>query len=191
MPRGLLVSFVAASVMCAANLNSTVAQATSFDVQAITPISSWLDTGINLDPGTTYDFAVINPSTTWSASAGAGLDYVSTADGLSDFAPFTNPDNGATFKYGSLIGEAGGTFFFIGTGPTILSGLSGELLVGFWDDPSTAPYNFYADNSGDQELSVSTVTPLPGALSLFALGLGSMGLLRRRGRKTLTQKAAV
>lgn len=183
------VACVVASFLCVASFSS-VAEASDFTVDAITPISSWLDTGLNLNAGTTYNFTVINPATTWSASAGAGPNYVSTADGLTDFSPFTNPDNGYAFNYGSLVGEAGSTFFFIGIGPTILSGLSGELLVGFWDDPSTSPYNFYADNSGSQELSVTTATPatpLPAALPLFSGGLGVMGFLGWRRR----QKARV
>ena len=129
-----LTVVVAASVLSAASLPWSIARADTFTVEAITPISSWLDTGLSLTAGTAYDFRVINPSTTWSSSAGVP-GYNSTADGLSSFPAFTNPDNGFTSLYGSLVGEAGGTYFLIGTGPTILSGLSGELLVGFWDDP--------------------------------------------------------
>src|SRR5579863_644741 len=44
----------------------------------------------------------------------------------------------------------GGICFLIGTGPLDLSGLSGELTVGYWD-------SYYPDNSGTQTLSVSAV----------------------------------
>ena len=43
------------------------AQAATYTVDAINPVASWLDTGIDANAGTTYDFTVINPSTTWSA----------------------------------------------------------------------------------------------------------------------------
>jgi hypothetical protein len=175
---------LAACAVCAAAFTSSNAGAADFTVDAITPIGSWLDTGLNLNSGTTYDFTVINPSTLWTASMGAGPDYESTANGIAStiFAPFTNPSNGYTFPYGALVGETGSTFFLIGTGPTILSGLSGELLVGFWDNPTE-----YGDNGGSQKLSVtalSATTPLPAALPLFAAGLGGLGLLGwRRKRK--------
>jgi hypothetical protein len=47
-----------------AALASSDAQATIYTVDAINPVSSWLDTGIDANPATTYDFTVIDPSTT-------------------------------------------------------------------------------------------------------------------------------
>ena len=72
-------------------------------------------------------------------------------------------------------GDAGGHLFLIGTGPLDLSGLSGELTVGYWD-------SYYGDNSGTQQLSVSTVSavPEPSTWAMMILGFAGLGFLAYR-----------
>ena len=116
------------------------AQAATYTVYAINDVPSWLDTGIDANPGTTYDFTVINPATTWSA--GATASRTSTVDGINPntLVNGTGPGtysqwtmDGYTFNFGALVGEDSSGFFLIGTGPTTLKGLSGEIHVGYWD----------------------------------------------------------
>jgi hypothetical protein len=180
-------AIVAATVLGIATLTSSVAGATVFTVDALTPLGSFQDTGISLNPGTTYDFTVINPATIWSAGSDIPYSRDSDANGIPASRGYGQwTEYGYTFNFGALVGEIGSNpssayFFLIGTGPTILNGLSGELQVGFWD-------SFYPDNSGSQTLSV-TATPLPAALPLFAGGLGIMGLIGGRRRKSKKQSA--
>ena len=86
--------------------------------------------------------------------------------------------SGFTANFGALVGEDASHFFLIGTGPTILSGLSGEIHVGYWD-------NFYPDTSGIQTLSI-TVVPEPSTWAMMLagfIGLGFAALGRsRKGR---------
>jgi PEP-CTERM motif len=164
-----------AGLAIGATLLASTAQATVYTVDAINDVASWLDTGIDAGPTTTYDFTVIDPSTLWSAGATAARS--STADGI----PVPNDFGGQwtmlgyTFNFGALVGEDASHFFLIGTGPTILSGLSGEIHVGYWDSD-------YSDNSGSQTLSITVPEPSIWAMMLagFAgLGFAALG----RGRK--------
>ena len=168
-----LATIVTATVLGLASFTPTLAGASTFTVDAITPIGSWLDTGINLNSGTTYYFIVLNPSTIWSAGAPPNRD--STANGIDPIYYGQETQLGYTFNFGALVGEIGSTFFLIGTGPTILSGLSGELLVGYWD-------SIYSDNSGSQQLSVSA-NPLPSTWTMLIAGFVGFGFLAYRGTK--------
>ena len=79
------------------------ANASVFTVEAASDMSHWLDTNINLNPTTTYDFSVLFPSTIWSAGVPPHRD--STADGIDPafYAPPTITFNGftGTFKFGA------------------------------------------------------------------------------------------
>ena len=166
----------AAAILGLASLTSTVAGAVTVTVEAITPVASWLDTGVNLNSATTYNLTVINPSTLWSAGAPPGRD--STADGIDPngvghYGQYTL--DGYTFNYGALVGEIGSYFFLIGAGPTNVSGLSGELHVGYWE-------SYYSDNSGFQTLSI-TATPLPSTWTMLIAGFAGFGFLAYRGTK--------
>jgi hypothetical protein len=81
-----------------------------------------------------------------------------------------------TFKFGALVGLDGNGFFLIGTGPTVLSGLSGDLKVGYWD-------TYYPDNTGIQTLSVSAV-PEPSTWAMLILGFAGIGAMAYRRRKS-------
>lgn len=173
-----------AGLSIAAALAVSNAQAATYTVYAINPVSSWLDTGIDANAGTTYDFTVINPSTTWSA--GPTSSRTSTADGIDPATLIngTGPGSygqwtmlGFTANYGALVGEDASHFFLIGTGPTVLSGLSGDVKVGYWD-------SYYGDNSGSQTLSISSV-PEASTWAMMLAGFAGLGCAAwRRSRKS-------
>jgi len=172
MTRNALAALAGLSL--AATVAVPNAQASTYTVYAINPVLSWLDTGIDAVAGTTYDFTVINPSTTWSA--GATASRTSTADGID---PLTLVDGtgpgtygqeamlGFTANFGALVGEDASHFFLIGTGPTVLSGLSGDIKVGYWD-------SYYPDNSGSQTLSITTV-PETSTWAMMLAGFAGLG----------------
>ncbi len=171
-----LVTMGAVSLSGGANAG-TLATVT---VDATAPYGSWLDTGLSLSPGTTYDFTVINPATTWSAGSDEPYSRESTANGINPSYYGTWTMAGFTANYGALVGDAGGTLFLIGTGPTHLSGLSGELTVGYWDSN-------YGDNSGTQTLAISA--PEPAAWALMLVGFGGLGAALRSRRRTAAAQA--
>ncbi|HEY5288609.1 MAG TPA: PEPxxWA-CTERM sorting domain-containing protein [Caulobacteraceae bacterium] len=175
----LMIGTAAAlSLGAAANATTTVT------VDAITPIGSWLDTGLNLNAGTTYDFSVNNPATIWSAGSNIPYSRDSTANGIDPVASGygTLTMDGFTANFGALVGEvgptpgggAGDTFFLIGTGPISMTGLSGELYVGYWDSN-------YSDNSGTQSLSISV--PEPASWALILAGFAGLGAALRSTRR--------
>jgi hypothetical protein len=154
------------------------AKAAIFTVNAIDDMAHWLDTGINLDPGTTYNFAVVDPATIWSAGGPPNRD--STADGIDPvfYAPpmlslgaFTG-----TFRFGALVGLDDTGYFLIGTGPIALTGLSGDLKVGYWDTT-------YTDNTGSQTPSVDGV-PEPSAWAMMILGFAGVGFMAYRRKQS-------
>lgn len=164
-----------AGLSIAATLLASTAQATTYTVDAINDVPAWLDTGIDATPATVYDFTVIDPSTLWSAGATAARS--STADGI----PVPNAFGGQwtmlgyTFNFGALVGEDATHFFLIGTGPTILDGLSGEIHVGYRDST-------YSDNSGSQTLSITTI-PEPATWAMMLAGFAGLGVVALgRGR---------
>jgi PEP-CTERM motif len=175
-----------AGLSIAAAFMASNAKATTYPVDATVPEASWLDTGIDASAGTTYDFTVINPATTWSA--GPTASRTSTANGINPntLIDGTGPGTygqftmlGYTFNYGALVGEDSNSFFLIGTGPTILTGLSGEIHVGYWDSN-------YSDNSGSQTLSIGAV-PEASTWAMMLAGFAVLGFAcYRRSRKTGT-----
>jgi PEP-CTERM motif len=172
--------FAFASALSLAALTSAAAQAGVYTVEAVTPFGSWLDTGLDLTPSTTYDFTVIDPATIWSAGSDIPFSRDSTANGINPAFYGVWTMDGFTANYGALVGDAGGTLFLIGTGPTVLKGLSGELTVGYWD-------SYYPDNSGSQQLSVSIV-PEPSTWAMMLLGFAGIAFAARsgaRGRKVI------
>jgi hypothetical protein len=182
-----IITFVAGLAIAATSVFALSAPANSAalvtdTVQATTPFGSWLDTGLDLSAGATYDFIVNDPATLWSAGSDIPYSRESTANGIdpvaSGYGQYTA--DGFTANYGALVGDAGGTLFLIGTGPTVLTGLSGELTVGYWDSD-------YGDNSGTQSLSIFAV-PEPAAWAMMLVGFGAAGatLRRRRGRALAT-----
>jgi hypothetical protein len=149
------------------------AKAAIFTVDAINDIPSWLDTGINLSAGTTYNFSVINPATIWSAGSNIPSSRESNANGIdpSFYGQFTFGD--LTANYGTLVGEVGSHFFVIGTGPLSLSGLSGELKIGYWD-------SFYGDNSGTQTVDIAAAIPETPTIAMILLGFAGVGFMAYR-----------
>src|SRR5207237_8249843 len=58
------------AVMTVVGSVASAANAAQFTIDALNhSIASPLDTGLILNPGTTYNFSVVNPATIWSAGA--------------------------------------------------------------------------------------------------------------------------
>ena len=161
--------------LCAATVSSAgAAVLTTQTVDAITPIGSWLDTGVDLSAGSIYELWVVNPNTIWSAGAETPFSRDSNANGINPAYYGTWTMDGFTANYGALVGEvgptpgggAGDSFFLIGTG-TPVTGLAGELYVGYWDSN-------YGDNSGIQTLQISSV-PEPASWALMLAGVFAIG----------------
>jgi hypothetical protein len=161
-----------AATLGIASIAASGAHASVYTVEAITPFSSWLDTGLDLNPAMTYSFTVENPATIWSAGSELPYSRDSTANGIDTDPAFSYYGQwtmaGFTANYGALVGDAGGALFLIGTGPVNLKGLSGELTVGYWDSD-------YSDNSGFQTLSVAAV-PEASTWAMMMLGFGIVSL---------------
>jgi len=168
----------AALVMAAAG----AASAATFTVEAINDIPSWLDTGIDLSAGQTYDVSVIDPATLWSAGSDIPYPRTSTADGIDPayYGQFSYGD--LTANFGALVGEVGDHFFLLGTGPTLVSGLTGELKIGYWD-------SYYGDNSGSQSVSISAV-PEPATWAMMLAGFAGLGAAIRASRRKAALAAA-
>jgi hypothetical protein len=151
---------------------SAGAEASTYTADATHGIPSWLDTGITALPGSTYQFSVVDPTTLWSAGSDIPFPRSSTADGINPVFYGTYTQDGFTANYGALVGEDATHFFLIGTGPIAITGLSGDIKVGYWD-------SFYDDNSGSQTLNVSAV-PEPSTWAMMLLGFLSVGFLAYR-----------
>ena len=173
--KHLLVAAAVAG-MASLALSAGASAATTVTVQATTPFGGWLDTGLNLSAGATYDLAVNNPATLWSAGSDIPFPRSSTADGIPANAGYGQQTMaGYTFNFGALVGDVGGTLFLIGASPVSVTGLSGELTVGYWD-------SYYGDNSGAQSLTISAV-PEPASWAMMLIGVGAVGGALRSRRK--------
>ncbi len=174
-----IISLVSGLTLAMASLVSTAASASpvTVTVDALTSIGSWVDTGVTLSAGQTYNFSVVNPDTLWSAGSESPYSRDSTANGIdpvaSGYGQWT--EYGFTANYGALVGEVGSTYFLIGTS-LITSGLAGDLKVGYWD-------SYYGDNSGTQTLTISAV-PESSTWAMMVLGFAGVGFLayRRKNR---------
>jgi hypothetical protein len=140
-----------------------------------------LDTGLTLSSSTLYTFTVENPATTiWSAGSDQPFPRTSTADGIDPALYGTLTQNGFTANFGALVGEAGSTFFLIGTGAQ-LSGLSGDLKLMYWDTNFT-------DNSGIQTVDVTGGVPEAATWAMMIAGFAGLGMAIRM--KSLTAASA-
>jgi hypothetical protein len=172
------------AVMTVVGSMASAANAAQFTIDALNhSIASPLDTGLILNPGTTYNFSVVNPATIWSAGAQTPYSRDSDANGIdpvaSGYGQWTQ--NGFTANYGALVGyTVTDGYGLIGTGPDIFSGLSGDLFLMYWD-------SFYGDNSGQQVLDVSSVRNVPEPLTLSLFGTGVLGAAAMRRRKKAKQ----
>jgi hypothetical protein len=144
------------------------------DAEANASLNTPLDTHVTLTAAMLYTFAVENAATTiWSAGSDNPYPRTSTAAGIdpvvSNYGTLTQ--NGFTANFGALVGEAGSTFFLIGTG-TSLSGLSGDLKLMYWDDTFT-------DNSGIQTVDVTGGVPEATTWAMMIAGFAGLGLAMR------------
>ncbi len=157
-------------------------RAAVYTVDSTVDIAHFQDTGLVLNPGTIYDFVVLNPATIWSAGSDLPFSRKSTAAGIPlsrGYGDFSS--GGFTALFGELVGEAGTQFFHIGLGNS-LSGLSGDLKVGYWD-------SYYPDNSGTQTLQVSSSVPELSTWAMMILGFGGVALQMRRRQATIAVSA--
>jgi PEP-CTERM motif len=175
--RDLLIG-AAAVAFSSLGLGMSANAGTTVIVEATQPFGSWLDTGLNLSAGKTYEFTVNDPSTIWSAGNDIPFPRTSTADGIPSSVGYGQLTmDGSTFNFGALVGDVSGHLFLIGTGPTPETGLSGELTVGYWDGAGE-----YGDNSGAQSLTIAAI-PEPAAWAMTLLGVGMIGATLRSRRK--------
>ncbi len=172
-----------AGLSVAAFLAGSQAQANTYTIDAINPVASWTDLGTL---GTAAK--VFTALGTWSA--GETTSRTSDADGIdpSTLVDGTGPGSygqwtmlGYTFNYGALVGEVGGTFFLIGAGPTMLSGLTGDVHAGYWD-------SYYGDNTGSVALTVTGV-PEASTWIMMLAGFAGLGFAGFRARKHVTRAA--
>ncbi len=147
---------------------------------------------MSVDGGTTLGpFGLVNQTTPVASSfdfgpvvTGQTITFVlrnstTTTDISSD--PTKNLDNPVSLQHIYSTN-------YTATGPTAIAGIPPGTFVSFEDLLGGSPQNSDFDYNDDAfvfpNLSVTTGTPIPGALPLFATGHGVMGLLvRRRKRK--------
>jgi PEP-CTERM motif len=175
--EGEIMNVLTAALAAATTLAlASSATAATFTIEAINGPSSWQDLGNTFVASKSYDFTVIDPSTLWSAGSNVPYSRESTANGI--------PANGGygqwtmfgdTFNFGELVVQNGGKYYGVGTGPMVLSGLSGDVTAGYWD-------SYYGDNSGTQTLSVTAV-PEPASWALMLLGFFGLGAMVRGARR--------
>jgi hypothetical protein len=160
---------VGAALLAAATLASAATTTTTIDSVANSiGGGAAKDSFVALSAG--EEFSVSVPTTElWNNSFGNPA-YNADADG-NTFQTLTI--GSFTAAIGSLVGEIGnGDFFKVGTSYSGTAATSGDLKFFYWDSDA---YN----NVGAVTASISAV-PEPTTIALLGLGLGLVGLSRRR-----------
>jgi hypothetical protein len=117
----------------------------------------------------------------WSNANGLAADLYATGSDESgkaagtligkDYGLFS--DQGASFHYGTLVGQIGsGSFFEVGTNYTGVASSAGTLKLFYWDSNS-------GDNTGSVLASVTAV-PEPETYAMFLAGLAALSFMARR-----------
>jgi hypothetical protein len=190
-----------AAVLALACFGTAPASASTFDVDALANSSSG-GTGlstISLSIGQAFSVSV-DPNDLWNAG---DLPRWSNADGLTHDLFATGTDDsgqpagtliGKDFglytqgvlsaPYGTLVGRiGGGAFFAIGTSYSGVAATAGTLEFFYWDSNNYDNTEFVTATLR-ADVNAGGITPIPGALPLFATGLGALGVLGwRRKRK--------
>ncbi len=84
----------------------------------------------------------------------------------------TYTQDGFTAPYGALVGRIGGNYMLLGTSFSGVAPSSGTLELMYWD----------SNNGDNSEHVTANVQAVPEPASLAALGLGALGILKRRRR---------
>lgn len=178
------------------SLGMTTANAETFEVFAQANSAtggSGLNTGLTFSMGDMISGSVASDDL-WSAGA---LPRWSNADGLIADLYATGTDesgysvgtrigasfalynkNGLSAPYGSLVGEIEGNYFLMGTSFEIAAPETGALKLYYWDENN-------GDNIGSVLATITTPVSEPATLALMIGGLGLVGLMTTRRRKSV------
>jgi hypothetical protein len=128
----------------------------------------------------------------WSNADGLIVDLYATGTDESGYAAGTHigepfplwTQDGLSAPYGSLVGRIGsGAYFLIGTNFTGVADATGLLQFYYWDSNSADNTELIEAITVAVNVPPVTAVPLPGALPLFASGLGALGFAGWRRRK--------
>jgi hypothetical protein len=175
---------VALAVLCLSAHSAYAAYSTNFIVGARTSSEGHdlsdhaYNTGVSVKAGQSLSVTV-DPASRWSVATQTS-GWRITADGVGDPVPITGDMGTGSFNIGTLVGYVLGddgttNSGYMGVGTAGLNwnaAFDGTLFLVCWD-------TYFANNFHTLSTNIS-VTPIPGALWLFATGLAALAGLKRK-----------